>query len=510
MVRSVFRRHLELVEHDHLAAVDLGSNSFHLQVGRVVDDQIYPLDNLREPVKLGAGLTRDKKLDRATQARALDAIAKFGERLRGFSPDAVRAVGTNALRVAKNSGEFLAEAERLLGFPIEVIYGREEARLIYIGVAHDLPASADRRLVIDIGGGSTEFVIGTGYEPELMESLPMGCVSYSMRFFPEGRIDKPAMKRAEVAASNEVQRIVGEYRRVGWRQAVASSGTARSIATVIAAQGWGEHGISVDSLDRLRALLLKAGDVARLDFSMLRADRLPVLPAGVAIMRAAFDALGLGFMDVSDAALRQGVLYDLLGRVRHHDMREATVAQFMRRYHVDPGQGARVQALALRLYRELAHTPREADENVLRWSAALHEIGLSIAQTGYHKHSAYILFNADMPGFSAMDQRRLARLVLAHRGKLTKLEGLPIRSFDWDLILCLRIAALFHRSRVDVALPEIGCRETDSGFQLALPRGWLDDHPLTTAALESEADEWRALGMRLEVKAGPAERAAAA
>jgi exopolyphosphatase/guanosine-5'-triphosphate,3'-diphosphate pyrophosphatase len=331
-----------------------------------------------------------------------------------------------------------------------------------------------------------------------------------MRFFPEGRIDKPGMKRAELAASNEVQRITGEYRRAGWKQAVASSGTARSIATVIAAQGWGEHGISTDGLERLRALLVRAGDVARLDFPMLRADRLPVLPAGVAIMRAAFDALGLRFMEVSDAALRQGVLYDLLGRVQHHDMREATVTQFMRRYHVDAGQAARVEALALRLYRELTDTVREADENVLRWSSALHEIGLSIAQTGYHKHSAYILSNADMPGFSAMDQRRLARLVLAHRGKLTKLEGLPIRSFDWDLILCLRIATLFHRSRVDVMTPGIGCRETDSGFQLTLPRGWLEDHPLTAAALESEADEWRALGMRLDVKAGSAERAAAA
>jgi exopolyphosphatase/guanosine-5'-triphosphate,3'-diphosphate pyrophosphatase len=510
MVRAVQRKHLKLVEHDHLAAVDLGSNSFHLQVGRVVDDQIYPLDNLREPVKLGAGLTRDKKLDRATQARALDAIARFGERLRGFAPESVRAVGTNALRIAKNAPEFLAEAERLLGFPIEVIYGREEARLIYIGVSHDLAASSERRLVMDIGGGSTEFIIGTGYEPELMESLPMGCVSYSMRFFPDGRIDKGTMKKAVLAASNEIQRIVREYRRTGWEQAVASSGTARSIASVIAAQGWGEQGIAADALERLRMLLVKAGDVSRLDFPMLRADRLPVLPAGVAIMSAAFEELDLEVMEVSDAALRQGVLYDLLGRVQHHDMREATVTQFMRRYHVEAAQAARVTRLALELHGALAETPRESDVNALRWSAALHEIGLSIAQTGYHKHSAYILSNADMPGFSAMDQRRLARLVLAHRGKLTKLEGLPMRSFDWDLILCLRIATLFHRSRVDVDLPAIACRETDSGFQLGLPRGWLDAHPLTAAALEAEADEWRALGMRLDVKATSAERAAAA
>jgi exopolyphosphatase/guanosine-5'-triphosphate,3'-diphosphate pyrophosphatase len=504
------RGHLRLVDYDSLAAVDLGSNSFHLQIGRVVDEQIYPLDSLREPVRLGAGLTREKRLDRATQARALEALARFGERLRGFPPGAVRAVGTNALRIAKNAGEFLAEAERVLGFPIEVIFGREEARLIYLGVSHALPPSPDRRLVTDIGGGSTEFIIGTGYEPQVMESLPMGCVSYTLRFFPEGRIEKGAMKKAELAASNEVQRIVGAYRKVGWRHAVASSGTARSIAAVIAAQGWADHGITPDGLERLRSALVKAGDIARLDLPVLKSDRLAILPGGVAIMSAILSELGLSHLEVSDGALRQGVLYDLLGRVQHHDMREATVGQFMRRYHVDPTQAARVEALALRLYREVAGRPRGGEAQLLRWAASLHEIGLSIAQAGYHKHSAYILSNADMPGFSQADQARLARIVLAHRGKLTKLETLPMRSADWDLVFALRIAALFYRSRVDLALPPLGCRETDSGFQLLLPSGWLEAHPLTAAALESEQDDWKAVGMRLEVKAVAAEKLAAA
>jgi exopolyphosphatase / guanosine-5'-triphosphate,3'-diphosphate pyrophosphatase len=504
------RGYLKLVDYESLAAVDLGSNSFHLQIGRVVDDQIYPLDSLREPVRLGAGLTREKRLDRATQARALEALARFGERLRGFPPGAVRAVGTNALRIAKNAGEFLAEAERALGFPIEVIFGREEARLIYLGVSHALPPSPDRRLVTDIGGGSTEFIIGTGYEPQVMESLPMGCVSYTLRYFPDGRIDKGAMKKAELAASNEVQRIVGEYRKVGWRHAVASSGTARSIAAVIAAQGWADEGITPDGLERLRSALVKAGDIGRLDLPVLKADRLAILPGGVAIMSAILSELGLSHLDVSDGALRQGVLYDLLGRVQHHDMREATVGQFMRRYHVDSTQAARVEALALRLYREVAGRPRGGEAQLLRWAASLHEIGLSIAQAGYHKHSAYILSNADMPGFSQADQARLARIVLAHRGKLTKLESLPMRSADWDLIFAVRIAALFYRSRVDLALPPLGCRETESGFQLLLPSPWLDAHPLTAAALESEEDDWKALGMRLDVKAVSAEKLAAA
>ena len=264
---------LALVQFDSLAAVDLGSNSFHLQVGRVVDDQIYLLDSLREPVRLGGGLTRDKRIDRATQLRAIDALARFGERLRGFPAGAVRAVGTNTLRVAKNAPQFIEDAHAALGFPIEVIFGREEARLIYLGVSHSLPLAPHRRLVLDIGGGSTEFIIGTGYEPELMESLRMGCVSYSMHFFADGKIEKSGMKKAELAASNEIERIVKEYRRTGWKQAVASSGTARSIAAILAETGWAKGTITAEGLDRLRSQFIKAGDVARLGLPGLRADR---------------------------------------------------------------------------------------------------------------------------------------------------------------------------------------------------------------------------------------------
>jgi exopolyphosphatase/guanosine-5'-triphosphate,3'-diphosphate pyrophosphatase len=510
VARANLRREpLALVQFDSLAAVDLGSNSFHLQVGRVVDDQIYLLDALREPVRLGGGLTRDRRLDRATQLRALEALARFGERLRGFPPGAVRAVGTNTLRVAKNAAQFIADAEDALGFPIEVIFGREEARLIYLGVSHSLPLAPHRRLVVDVGGGSTEFVIGTGYEPELMESLRVGCVSHSLRFFGDGRIDKQAMKKAELAASNEIERIVREYRRTGWKQAVGSSGTARSIAAILAANGWSRGTITADGLDRLRSQFVKAGEVEKLDLPGLREDRAAILPGGLAILLAVFDGLGLEEMEVSDGALRQGVLYDLLGRVQHHDMREMTVKQFMRRYHVDAAQGERVEALALALYRALVERTREADELVLAWAARLHEIGLSIAHAAYHKHSAYILSNADMPGFSKDEQARLARIVLAHRGKLAKIEGLPARSPDWALVFCLRVAALLCRSRVEVPVPRLGARATDSGFQLALAAGWLDERPLTAAALEAEAEDWRAVGLRFDVRSLAADRAQA-
>ena len=498
-----------VVQFDSLAAVDLGSNSFHLQVGRVVDDQIYLLDSLREPVRLGGGLTRDKRIDRATQLKALEALSRFGERLRGFPPAAVRAVGTNTLRVAKNAPQFLDDARAALGFPIEVVFGREEARLIYLGVSHSLPPAPHRRLVVDIGGGSSEFIIGTGYEPEATESLPIGCVSYSLRFFADGRIEKSGMKRAELAASNEIERIVKEYRRTGWKQAVASSGTARSIAAILAETGWAKGTITAEGLDRLRSQFIKAGDVARLALPGLRADRATILPGGLAILIAVFERLGLEEMEVAEGALRQGVLYDLLGRVQHHDMRDLTVKQFMRRYHVDAAQAERVEALAVALYGGLADKRRDGDELLLAWAARLHEIGLSIAHAGHHKHSAYILSNADMPGFSKDEQARLARVVLAHRGKLAKIEGLPARSPDWALVFCLRVAALVYRSRVELPVPRLAARATDSGFQLAVAGNWLDEHPLTAAALESEAEDWRTVGMRFDVRPLPADRAQA-
>src|SRR5262245_9360211 len=233
-----------MARHETLAAVDLGSNSFHLQIGRVVDRQIYPLDSVREVVRLGAGLTAEKRIDRATQAAALEALAKFGERLRGFPRAAVRAVGTNALRVAKNAPQFLREARAALGFPIEVISGREEARLIYLGVAHSLPVSEQRRLVIDIGGGSTEFIIGKGYDPLLTESLYMGCVSYSLKYFPEGRIEKAGMKAAELAARQEMSALTKPYKDMGWEQAVGSSGTARSIESILRENKFAAEGIT--------------------------------------------------------------------------------------------------------------------------------------------------------------------------------------------------------------------------------------------------------------------------
>jgi exopolyphosphatase/guanosine-5'-triphosphate,3'-diphosphate pyrophosphatase len=488
--------------HDTLAAVDLGSNSFHLEIGRVVDGQIYPLDAVREVVRLGAGLTADKRIDRATQARALESLARLAERLRGFPRGKVRAVGTNALRVAKNAGPFLREARQALGFPIEVISGREEARLIYLGVAHALPAAEHRRLVVDVGGGSTEFIIGTGFEPRLTESLYMGCVSYSLKFFPDGRIDKARMKAAELAARQELAGIVRAYRAAGWDEAVGSSGTARSLGNILRENGFAAEGLTREGLERLRSLLIRHEKADPQRIAGLRPNRAPVLPGGLAIMGALFDELGVEAMRVSDAALRHGVLYDLLGRVEHRDMREATVAQFMRRYHIESAQAERVRNLSLLIYDALApgaEREDDADRLLLEWAARVAEIGLSIAHAQYHKHSAYVLSNADMPGFSRMEQARLARIVLAHRGKLSKMQDAGLEAADWKLVFALRTASLILRSRSDARLPFLRVAADAGGFAIDLPQSWLDENPLSAAALEAEADHWKSVGMKLQV-----------
>ena len=491
-----------MTRQETLAAVDLGSNSFHLEIGRVVEHQIYPLDAVREVVRLGGGLTAEKRIDRATQAQALEALAKFAERLRGFARQRVRAVGTNALRVAKNASQFLREARAVLGFPIEVISGREEARLIYLGVAHALPASAQRRLVVDVGGGSTEFIIGTGLEPQLTESLYMGCLSYSLKYFGEGKIDKPRIKAAELAARQEPAGILHAYRAAGWDEAVGSSGTARSLEHILRENGFAEEGLTREGLEKLRALLIKHERADPDKIGGLRPNRAPVLPGGVAIMKAVFDELGLEAMKVSDGALRHGVLYDLLGRVEHRDMREVTVAQFMRRYHCEAAQAERMKSLALTIYDALtpgAERDEDADRQLLEWSARLAEIGLSIEHADYHKHSAYVLSNADMPGFSRMEQARLARIVLAHRGKLRKMQDAGLEGADWKLVFALRVAALILRSRTDTKLPFLRVAADAGGFAIDLPQSWLDDNALSAAALESETDHWKSVGMKLTV-----------
>ncbi|MEQ1835402.1 MAG: exopolyphosphatase [Candidatus Nitrotoga sp.] len=489
--------------YDTIAAVDLGSNSFRLQVARVVDDQIYPLDYLKDTVRLAAGLTPDNFLDEESQLRALACLKRFGERLRGLPAHAVRVVGTNTFRLAKNATAFLEKAEDALGFPIEIIAGREEARLIYLGVANCMPPSQNNRLVVDIGGGSTECVIGEGLEPLRMESLYMGCVSYSKRFFGDGKITKDAMRQAELAARMELQTIRFEFSGGNWQEAIGSSGTARALADLLKQNDWSNEGITAEGLAKLRSMLLKVGECKRLDALGLKPDRIPVLPGGLAIMSAIFTELNIRHMSVADAALKEGVLHDLLGRLHHQDMRDVTVTQFMRRYHIDPLQAQRVEDLSLSLFKQVTQDGYgvgvDAAQQQLQWVARLHEIGISIAHSGYHKHAAYILENADMPGFSKMEQCQLGLQVRAQRGSLSKVPKLSGIIQDWSAILALRLAVLFCRSRTDVTLPKMQLKKNGNEYRIKLDKKWIEQNPLTENALQAEIKEWKAVGVSFSV-----------
>jgi exopolyphosphatase/guanosine-5'-triphosphate,3'-diphosphate pyrophosphatase len=485
-----------------LAAVDLGSNSFRLQIARVEDDQLYMLDSLREPVRLAAGLTADKYLDTAAQQRALAALGRFSERLRDLPRAAVRVVATNSFRVAKNAGDFIPQAEHTLGFPIEVISGREEARLIYLGVAHGLPHSTDNRLVIDIGGGSTEFVIGNGLTPTKLESLYMGCVSYSCRFFPDGKISRQNLKQAELAARLELQTIVTDYKG-HWRQALGSSGTAKSLSEILELNGYSDGGVTRDGLEKLRLHLIKTGDVQQLGLQGLRPDRTPAFAGGFAIMYAAFCELDITYMSPALGALREGVLYDLLGRFHENDMRDVTVRQFMLRYHVDTKQANRVAMLAkIFAHQFLGLGANEVALQMLSWAAKLHEVGISVAHSGYHKHTAYILANADMPGFSRKEQTRLSLLSLAQRGSLDRLKGQLNHTEDCVLAISLRLAVLFFRNRSDIALPDFHGYFSSNKFHLAIDAGWLSRNLLTETALQEEVKQWKTLGINLQIVEG--------
>lgn len=482
----------------HLAAIDLGSNSFHLQVGRVEGEQIFYLDAYKESVRLAGGLTAQGGLDAASQRRALECLARMGERLRGMALETVRAVGTNTLRVARNADAFLAKAQAALGFPIEVVAGREEARLIYLGVAHSLAYSDAPRLVVDIGGGSTECIIGRGYEPLERESTRMGCVVYSQRFFADGALTKTAFKAAITAAEAELAPVAAQFQRGRWQQAIGSSGTARALGEILRQNGQSDGAITREGLKELRARCVALGSLGALELPGLKEDRRPVIVGGLAVMSALFEAFAIERMEVAQGAMREGILWDLLGRGHRADMRDVTVHQFMQRYHADLAQAARVERTALRLLADSeglgkGRVPLTAERHLLMWAARLHEIGLSIAHSGQHKHAAYILANADMPGFSRQDQQALARVVRCSRGGIDKAQNvLALDAHDplWRPILALRLAVLLHQNRTGRGGGEAILNCKNGACVLQVQRD-LSSRPYTRAALAGELADWQ-------------------
>ncbi len=486
-----------------IAAVDLGSNSFHLIVARLQDGQLRIVDRLRDPVRLAAGLGRGLRLSSEVRRRAIECLQRFGQRLRELGPDSVRVVGTNTLRQARDP-DFIEAAQQALGHPIEIIAGVEEARLIYLGVAHSLAVDEGRRLVVDIGGGSTELIIGEGFRPLRLDSLHMGCVTLSERCFRGGRVSKGSFEEAELLAALELEPIQQRFRRLGWGSVVGASGTVRTIREILIEQGWSDQGISAAGLRKLRKAMLDAGHVDKLRLKGLSDERRPVLAGGVAILGAVFAALDLDRMLIAQGALREGLLYDLLGRIQHADVREAAVQALISRYQIDAQHAARVEAVALRLLEQLAHgwgLGHPMQRTWLHWAAGLHELGLVIAHSQYHKHGAYLVQHSDLAGFSMRDQALLAVLVRGHRGKFPREEiaalPKPLQEPTRRLTMLLRLAVLLRRDRADGPVPELRAKVAGNELKLKFPAGWLDARPLTRADLLQERKNLATIDIKL-------------
>ncbi len=478
-----------------LAAIDMGSNSFHMVVARLVHGEIRTLEKMGEKVQLGAGLDSNNRLTEDAMERGLACLGRFAQRLSGMPPEAVQVVGTNALRVARNAPQFMARAEKVLGYPVEIIAGREEARLIYLGVSHTLSDDSGRRLVIDIGGGSTEFIIGERFEPQNLESLHMGCVSFRNRYFPDGKINRKQMDRAITHAEQELLNIRHQYRRKGWQSAVGSSGSIKAISSVMAGLKLTDGIITMEAMTELRQRLIDMGKAEKLDELGVRQDRQSIFPAGFAILMGAFKSLQIEEMAFADGALREGLLYDIAGRIQHEDVRVRTIQALQERYHVDQAHGAAVEETAIAAWEQVANDWRintPGDEEVLRWACRLHEIGLTISHSQYHKHGAYLLRYSDLPGFSQQFQRDLATLVRGHRRKFSAAVFEEADSDDVPrlryLVILVRLAVLLQHPRNQEAPPEVRLTPGKKSLTLTFPRGWLDERPLTMADLNNEKD----------------------
>lgn len=490
-----------------LAAVDLGSNSFHMIVARYEHGELRIIDRLRDSVRLAAGLSKDGKLDAERQQRALTCLAKFGQRLRALPSERVRAVATNAVRRLSTPSTFLRPAEEALGHPIEVVSGREEARLTYLGVAHGLAESSQRRLVIDIGGGSTEFILGQGLEALEKESLQLGCVASTMRFFADGKLNLKRWHAAQTEISMELQQFSADYRAQGWSEAIGSSGTIRSIGNIIQTAGWAEEGITRTALIKVRDAMLEAGSIEQIRLPGLQDDRTSIIAGGVAILEAAFNALNIQQMQVCDTAMREGLLYDMIGRAEHRDPRDASISALEQRYSVDRLHAKRVENTVVDLFEQTA-TNWELTANHkdwLIWAARIHEIGLAIAHSQYHIHGAYIVENSDLAGFGRHEQRAIAALIRCHRRKPDKnlIQELPerLQRSAYRSAALLRLAVLLHRARSSDPLPKIKLQAKEKLLQLTLSPDWLKQHPLTQADLEHERDYLKALDIKMQPQA---------
>jgi exopolyphosphatase / guanosine-5'-triphosphate,3'-diphosphate pyrophosphatase len=494
-----------LADGELLAAVDIGSNSFHMVVARYVLGQLRVVDKLREMVRMGEGLDGRGGIHPVVLQRALDCLQRIGQRIGSLPPHRVRAIATNTVRQLRTPQVFLLPAETALGHAIELVSGREEARLIYLGVGFGQPPESHQRLVIDIGGGSTEFIIGRGVDALERESMQMGCIATTRRFFDDGKLTPRRWRNGLLEVSAEFQQFAAAYRARGWEEVLGSSGTIKSIGQVAKAMKLGRGGITRTALDAIRDAALDCGSIDRLDLPGLSDERRPSLPGGLLVLQAAFNELELSAMQVSDTAMREGILYDMIGRTQQRDPRDASVAALTERYAVDREQAQRVEATALALYDQVATgwDLHEDSRRLLAWAARLHELGLAIAHSQYHVHGAYLIEHSDIAGFSTQEQQALAALVRCHRRSpsMGRIIGLPERLAGpaRRLMVLLRMAVLLHRSHDPRPLPAVELKANEDRLRLLLPEGWLASHPLTRADLDAEREFLADVGVQLTV-----------
>ena len=491
-----------LQDGDQLAAVDIGSNSFHMVVARYTLGQLRVVDRLRETVRMADGLDGKGGISSAARQRGLECLARFGQRIRDIPSLRVRALATNTVRQLSSPQSFLVPAETALGHAIEVVSGREEARLIYLGVAHAQPPKpGQQRLVIDIGGGSTEFIIGRGFEQIERESLQVGCIASTLRFFPGGKLSKKRWNDALTEIGAEFQQFAGLYRSLGWQEALGSSGTHKAIGEICAAMKLTKGAITAEALPQVRDRLLQANHIDKIELPGLSNDRRAIIAGGVLVLEAAFEALGLQRLMVSKAAMREGILYDMLGRGGENDPRDASVSALALRYGMDEVQSARVEGTAMRLFEQVAENWALDDDDArqLGWAARLHEIGLAVAHSQYHVHGAYLLENSDIAGFSRQEQQVLAALVRTHR------RGIPKSAFDAlpDRLLLsarrkaalLRLAVLLHRAHESDPIPKLVATGNGDSLNIVIGKKWIEARPLLKADLLSEPDDMAGLGV---------------
>ncbi|AIX48978.1 MULTISPECIES: exopolyphosphatase [Pantoea] len=480
------------------AAIDLGSNSFHMVIARVVDGAMQVLGRLKQRVHLADGLDAQNRLSEEAIVRGLSCLALFAERLQGFSAANVTIVGTHTLRIATNAEEFLQRAAEVIPYPIEVISGNEEARLIFMGVEHTQPEKG-RKLVIDIGGGSTELVIGEDFEPQLVESRRMGCVSFANLYFPKGEISQDNFRRARLAATHKLETLAWQYRLHGWQYALGASGSIKAACEVLLAMGEKEKRVTPDSLDMLVGEVLKHKSFDALSLPGLSEERKAVFVPGLAILCGVFDALAIRELRLSDGALREGVLYEMEGRFRHQDIRSRTAQSLANHYVIDSDQARRVLETTEQLYLQWQEqNPKQANPQLtalLKWAALLHEVGLTINHSGMQRHSAYILQHSNMPGFNQDQQMLLATLVRFHR-KAVKQDEIPRftlfkKKQVLPMIFLLRLGTLLNNQRQATTRPDALKLSTDDGhWTLTFPAGFLSQNTLVQLDLEREQAYW--------------------